>query len=89
MHVLFFPARTSPLLDVGAAASATARCPTLLHVYAGPHVQLVHDMHPGRRGVEAQLYAQCGFNVVMMDCRGTPNRGIEFESAYFRAMVCE
>ncbi len=60
------------------------RCPVLLYVYGGPHVQLVTDQWLGGAPLWLQAFANEGYVVCRLDNRGTPNRGIAFEQAVFR-----
>jgi dipeptidyl-peptidase-4 len=62
------------------------RCPVLLYVYGGPHVQLVRDEWLGGAPIWLQAFAGEGYVVWRLDNRGTPNRGIEFEQAVFRRL---
>ncbi|EGG18421.1 dipeptidylpeptidase 8 [Cavenderia fasciculata] len=50
--------------------------PTIVHVYGGPHVQLVKDHFTQMR----QLYSTFGFISVYLDNVGSFDRGIEFEA---------
>lgn len=62
------------------------RCPVLLHVYGGPHVQQVTDQWLGGMPLWLQAFAAEGYVVVRLDNRGTPNRGIQFEQAVHRRL---
>lgn len=62
------------------------RCPLLLYVYGGPHVQLVTDQWMGGAPLWLQALAAEGYVVCRLDNRGTPNRGIEFEQAVHRRL---
>lgn len=53
--------------------------PVLVHVYGGPHSQMVTAT--GRRYLKNQWIADHGFIVVAIDGRGTPNRGRAWERA--------
>eukprot|EP01133_Synstelium_polycarpum_P009021 gene9021-10579_t len=53
----------------------SARYPTLLYVYGGPHVQLVKNQCTPTR----QFYSTFGFITVMIDNVGSFNRGSKFE----------
>ncbi len=53
------------------------RYPVLLHVYGGPHGQMV-SASPNRYLIQ-QWFADHGFIVVSLDGRGTPNRGRPWE----------
>jgi dipeptidyl-peptidase-4 len=62
------------------------RCPVLLYVYGGPHVQLVTDQWLGGAPLWLQALAAEGYVVCRLDNRGTPNRGIEFEQCVHRQL---
>jgi dipeptidyl-peptidase-4 len=59
--------------------AAKAKRPTILSVYAGPHVQVV--MQSLGRNLALQWLANQGFHVVKVDGRGTPGRGRDWERA--------
>ena len=58
---------------------AKRRYPVLVHVYGGPHAQMVTQS--GRRYLRDQWYADHGYIVVATDGRGTPARGRAWERA--------
>ncbi len=62
------------------------RCPVLLYVYGGPHVQLVTDQWFGGAPAWLQALAAEGYVVCRLDNRGTPNRGIAFEQSVHRKL---
>ncbi|MCU0867062.1 MAG: DPP IV N-terminal domain-containing protein [Planctomycetes bacterium] len=62
------------------------RCPVLLYVYGGPHVQLVTDQWLGGAPLWLQALAAEGYIVCRLDNRGTPNRGSAFEQAVHRRL---
>lgn len=62
------------------------RCPVLLYVYGGPHVQLVTDQWLGGAPLWLQAFAAEGYVVCRLDNRGTPNRGIAFEQSIHRRL---
>ena len=62
------------------------RCPVLLYVYGGPHVQLVTDQWLGGAPLWLQALAAEGYVVCRLDNRGTPNRGIAFEQVVHRRL---
>ncbi len=67
----------------------TKKYPVLLYVYGGPHSQLVTDEFLGGAGFQGPWYhymAAQGVIVVRLDCRGTLNRGIDFQQAIHRRM---
>ncbi|XP_015766566.1 PREDICTED: dipeptidyl peptidase 9-like [Acropora digitifera] len=53
--------------------------PTVLFLYGGPHVQLVTNAHKGFRFLRLHTIAKLGYVVVIMDCRGSAHRGLQFE----------
>lgn len=53
--------------------------PTVLYLYGGPHVQLVTNAHKGYRFLRLHTIAKLGYVVVVMDCRGSAHRGLQFE----------
>ena len=55
--------------------------PTILYVYGGPHAQLVRNVWTADMARWEMLMAQKGYVVFVMDNRGTPNRGLEYEQA--------
>jgi dipeptidyl-peptidase 4 len=62
------------------------RCPALLYVYGGPHVQLVTDQWLGGAPTWLQALAAEGYVVCRLDNRGTPHRGVAFEQSVFRRL---
>ena len=62
-----------------AAAGAADRLPVLVDPYGGPHAQRV--MRSRALFDVPQWFAEQGFAVVVVDGRGTPGRGPEFERA--------
>lgn len=54
--------------------------PTVLTIYGGPEVQLVTNSFKGMRHLRQHLLSSEDFCVVTMDCRGSRNRGVAFES---------
>ena len=62
-----------------AAAGAADRLPVLVDPYGGPHAQRV--MRSRALFDVPQWFAEQGFAVVIVDGRGTPGRGPEFERA--------
>ncbi len=57
----------------------TLRYPVILHVYGGPHSRQV--THTQRPYLLDQWHADHGFVVILIDGRGTPGRGREWERA--------
>lgn len=62
-----------PLIQPG------VKYPTVLYLYGGPHVQLVTNAHKGYRFLRLHTIAKLGYVVVVMDCRGSAHRGLQFE----------
>ncbi|KAI8050790.1 hypothetical protein BDF22DRAFT_693416 [Syncephalis plumigaleata] len=56
------------------------RYPTLLHIYGGPCSQLVTDEFKYPRHTRLYLAARLGFAVVIIDGRGSSERGLAFEA---------
>lgn len=59
--------------------------PVLVHVYGGPHSQMV--VAEGRGYLRDQWLADQGYIIVRMDGRGTPGRGREWERAIFGDLI--
>ena len=57
------------------------RYPTVLFVYGGPQVQLVTNSFKGLKFLRLHTLAAQGYAVVMVDGRGSSNRGLHFEAA--------
>jgi dipeptidyl-peptidase-4 len=72
--------RTALLLPTGYDA-ADGPLPVLLHPYGGPHGQMVVSARGAY--LADQWIADQGFAVVIIDGRGTPGRGAEWERAIF------
>lgn len=53
--------------------------PTIVHVYGGPHAQMVQNDWDSTVNMRAQYLAREGFCVFMMDNRGSARRGLAFE----------
>lgn len=53
--------------------------PTILYVYGGPQVQMVTNTQRSSRLHRLHMFASVGFAVVVLDCRGSSNRGLKFE----------
>ncbi|XP_020608340.1 dipeptidyl peptidase 9-like [Orbicella faveolata] len=62
-----------PIIEPG------VKYPTVLFLYGGPHVQLVTNAHKGYRFLRLHTIAKLGYVVVVMDCRGSAHRGLQFE----------
>jgi len=59
--------------------------PVLLDPYGGPHAQRVLQSHNAY--LTSQWFADQGFAVVVIDGRGTPGRGSEWERAVYRDLA--
>ena len=57
--------------------------PAIVSVYGGPHSQTVAKEWAG--GTD-QLITQAGYVLFRIDNRGSPNRGLKFESAIYKSM---
>ena len=62
------------------AKSRNRLYPTLLKIYAGPHAQLVTNDYKFPKLLQIYLAVRMGYVVVMIDGRGSYNRGLKFES---------
>ncbi len=60
--------------------------PTIVYLYNGPNVQLIHNSFPESGNLWYEYMAQHGYIVFTMDGRGSWNRGIDFEQATFRKL---
>ena len=60
--------------------------PAIVYVYGGPHVQMVDNSWMGGASMFLYYLAEKGYVVWTLDNRGTPNRGVDFEQATFRAL---
>ncbi len=60
--------------------------PTVVSVYGGPGVQRVVDDWTMTANLRAQYLRSLGFCVLALDNRGTPRRGMTFESAISRQL---
>lgn len=54
--------------------------PTLLYVYGGPHVQLVTNTYKVNKFSRLNVLSLLGYCVVVIDSRGSNNRGLAFEA---------
>ncbi|XP_077993060.1 dipeptidyl peptidase 9-like [Glandiceps talaboti] len=54
--------------------------PTVVFVYGGPQVQLVTNSYKGIKLLRLHTLASLGYVVVVLDGRGSCNRGLEFEA---------
>ncbi|MBA7533443.1 Prolyl tripeptidyl peptidase [subsurface metagenome] len=60
--------------------------PVLIYVYGGPHVQLITNSWMDRIDYFQQYMAQKGFVSFTLDCRGSGNRGRDFEDVIHRQL---
>ena len=67
----------------------TKRYPTLVHLYGGPHAQMVTNSWLGGADMWLYLMAQQGYVVFTLDNRGSANRGLNFENATHRKLGVE
>lgn len=68
----------------------TQKYPVIVYVYGGPHTQLVNNSFCGGLRRWEMLMAQKGYAVFVMDNRGTPGHGAEYEKATHRHLgQCE
>uniref|UniRef100_A0A8C5GLL1 dipeptidyl-peptidase IV n=1 Tax=Gouania willdenowi TaxID=441366 RepID=A0A8C5GLL1_GOUWI len=61
--------------------------PTVLFVYGGPQVQLVNNSFKGMKYLRLNTLASLGYAVVVIDGRGSCQRGLEFEGALKNKML--
>lgn len=66
--------------------SDTSAPPAVVWVYGGPHSQKVANEWSLTVELHRQLLRQLGFTVVVVDNRGTFNRGLAFEAPLWRRM---
>ncbi|MBQ5393533.1 MAG: S9 family peptidase, partial [Alistipes sp.] len=68
----------------------TKKYPVILYVYGGPHSQMVTNTFQAQLRRWEMLMAQRGYVVLVMDNRGTSNRGLNYEQATHRNLgKCE
>ena len=63
--------------------------PTVLFTYGGPQVQLVTRAYKGMRLLRLHTLASLGYAVVVVDSRGSCNRGLKFEGILKHRLVSE
>lgn len=63
---------------------STKKYPTIVYLYNGPNVQLIHNSFPESGSLWYEYMAQHGYIVFTMDGRGSSNRGLAFEQVTFR-----
>ncbi|XP_043909724.1 dipeptidyl peptidase 9 isoform X2 [Protopterus annectens] len=61
--------------------------PTVLFIYGGPQVQLVNNSFKGVKYLRLNTLASLGYAVVVIDGRGSCQRGLKFEGALKNCMV--
>ncbi len=79
------PRRLTGAVLLPAGCPDDARLPVLLDPYAGPHAQRV--LASRSAFLSSQWLADQGFAVVVIDGRGTPGRGTEWERAIHRDLA--
>ncbi len=60
------------------------RYPVILYVYGGPHSQMVRNSFQAQLRRWEMYMAQRGYVLFVMDNRGTPNQGAEYEKSIHR-----
>nr|XP_006824516.1 PREDICTED: dipeptidyl peptidase 9 [Saccoglossus kowalevskii] len=65
---------------------AGKRYPTVVFVYGGPQVQLVSNSYKGVKLLRLHTLASLGYAVVVIDGRGSCNRGLDFEAGLKHSM---
>lgn len=60
--------------------------PCVLDIYGGPEVQVVSNSFKSIRHVKRHLLASEGYVVCAFDCRGSSNRGREFEGHIYKRL---
>ncbi len=71
-------------LTLPVSFDSTKKYPAIVHVYGGPHVQMVQNAWlGGSRGWELYM-AQQGFVMFTLDNRGSMNRGQAFEETIYK-----
>lgn len=63
---------------------STRKYPTIVYLYNGPNVQLLHNSFPESGNLWYEYMAQHGYIIFTMDGRGSWNRGLAFEQATYR-----
>lgn len=58
----------------------------IIHVYGGPHAQMVNHQWQGERYLFQQYLASKGFIVFSVDNRGSANRGMAFEAGIYKQL---
>ena len=61
--------------------------PTIQYVYGGPHVQIVSNSYKSIKYLRLSILALLGYCVVVVDSRGSYNRGVAFEAHLRHRMV--
>jgi dipeptidyl aminopeptidase/acylaminoacyl peptidase len=59
--------------------------PVLEYIYGGPQLVHVPGMYADRKAVICAAWAELGFVVIMLDARGTPDRGKAFQDVVYGA----
>ena len=61
--------------------------PVIVHLYGGPHAQVVRDAWGGANFLWHQMLAQKGFLIFSVDNRGMAGRGHDFETPIYHRMA--
>jgi len=62
----------------------TKKYPAIVYVYGGPHAQMITNSWLGGVGLWQYYMAQKGYVMLIVDNRGSDNRGLEFENVIHR-----
>ena len=65
---------------------STKKYPTIVYLYNGPNVQLIHNSFPESGNLWYEYMAQHGYIIFTMDGRGSWNRGLAFEQSTYRKL---
>ena len=68
---------------------ASKKYPAVVYVYGGPHAQMVTNGWMNGASGWMLYMASKGYVVFTLDCRGSSNRGLEFENVTFRHLGVE
>ncbi len=69
-----------------AGFDASRRYPVIVHLYGGPHGQVVHNVWGSTTFLWHQMMAQKGYIIFAVDNRGTAARGHAFETPLYHRM---
>ena len=65
---------------------ASKKYPAIVHVYGGPHAQMVTNSWGDTRYLFQRYLASLGFVIMCLDNRGSCNRGLRFEGAIHKKL---